>query len=129
MLLSEFIARENRAFALRAVFGTARANGHCHQKAFGAFPDALAMLRRMPDLSAQPIDSSCCGMAGAFGYHQETETMSLAIAEGGLLQAIRAASADDIIVADGPSCRHQISDLSGRYAIHSVSALERALMV
>jgi Fe-S oxidoreductase len=129
MLLSEFIAREKPALALRAVPGTARANGHCHRKAFGAFPDALGMLRRIPDLSAQPIDSSCCGMGGAFGYHWETETMSQAMAEGGLLQAIRAASADDIIVADGPSCRHQISDLSGRCAIHSVRLLERALMV
>ena len=127
MLLSEFIAREKPDLALRALPGTARVHGHCHQKAFGAFPDALAMLRLIPKLSAQPIASSCCGMAGTFGYQAETEATSRAMAEAGLLPAIRAAAAHDFIVADGTSCRHQIRDLSGREAIHSVRLMERAL--
>jgi Fe-S oxidoreductase len=127
MLLSEFIAREKPELALRAVPGTARVHGHCHQKAFGAFPDALAMLRLIPKLSAQPIASSCCGMAGSFGYQAETEATSRAMAEAGLLPAVRAAAAHDYIVADGTSCRHQIRDLSGREAIHSVRLMERAL--
>jgi Fe-S oxidoreductase len=127
MLLSEFIAREKPELALHAVPGTARVHGHCHQKAFGAFPDALAMLRLIPKLSAQPIASSCCGMAGTFGYQAETEATSRAMAEAGLLPAIRAAAAHDYIVADGTSCRHQIRDLSGREAIHSVRLMERAL--
>ena len=127
MLLSEFIAKEKPELALRAVPGTARVHGHCHQKAFGAFPDALAMLRLIPKLSAQPIASSCCGMAGTFGYQAETEATSRAMAEAGLLPAVRAAAAHDFIVADGTSCRHQIRDLSGREAIHSVRLMERAL--
>jgi Fe-S oxidoreductase len=127
MLLSEFIARKKPALALRAVPGTARVHGHCHQKAFGAFPDALAMLRLIPKLSAQPIVSSCCGMAGTFGYQVETEAVSRAMAEAGLLPAVRAAAAHDFIVADGTSCRHQIRDLSGREAVHSVRLMERAL--
>jgi FAD/FMN-containing dehydrogenase/Fe-S oxidoreductase len=127
MLLSEFIAAENPDLALRAVPATARVHGHCHQKAFGAFPDALSMLRRIPGLSAEPIGASCCGMAGTFGYHQETEATSRAMAEGGLLPALRGAAEDDIIVADGTSCRHQIRDLAGREAIHSVRLIERAL--
>lgn len=127
MLLSEFIAAENPVLAMQAVEVTARVHGHCHQKAFGAFPDALAMLRRIPGLTAEPIGASCCGMAGTFGYHQETEAVSRAMAEGGLLPALRAAAEDDIIVADGTSCRHQIRDLAGRAAIHSVRLMERAL--
>jgi FAD/FMN-containing dehydrogenase/Fe-S oxidoreductase len=127
LLLSEFIAREKPPLALRALPGTARVHGHCHQKAFGAFPDALAMLRLIPRLSAQPIASSCCGMAGTFGYQTETEATSRAMAEAGLLPAVRAAAAHDYIVADGTSCRHQIRDLSGRDAIHSVRLMERAL--
>jgi Fe-S oxidoreductase len=127
MLLSEFIAAENPDLALRPLPGTARVHGHCHQKAFGAFPDALAMLRRIPKLSAQPITSSCCGMAGTFGYQAETEATSRAMAEAGLLPAVRAAAAHDFIVADGTSCRHQIRDLSGRQAIHSVRLMEQAL--
>jgi FAD/FMN-containing dehydrogenase/Fe-S oxidoreductase len=127
MLLSEFIAKEKPDLALGAVPGTARVHGHCHQKAFGAFPDALAMLRLIPKLSAQPIASSCCGMAGTFGYQVETEATSRAMAEAALLPAVRAAAAHDFIVADGTSCRHQIRDLSGREAIHSVRLMERAL--
>jgi hypothetical protein len=49
------------------------------------------------------------------------------MAEAGLLPAVRAASADDIIVADGTSCRHQIRDLGGRAALHSIRVLEHAL--
>jgi FAD/FMN-containing dehydrogenase/Fe-S oxidoreductase len=127
MLLSEFIAKEKPDLALGPLPGTARVHGHCHQKAFGAFPDALAMLRLIPKLSAQPIASSCCGMAGTFGYQAETEATSRAMAEAGLLPAVRAAAAHDYIVADGTSCRHQIRDLSGREAIHSVRLMERAL--
>jgi FAD/FMN-containing dehydrogenase/Fe-S oxidoreductase len=127
MLLSEFIAREKPALALGALPGTARVHGHCHQKAFGAFPDALAMLRLIPKLSAQPIVSSCCGMAGAFGYQAETDAASRAMAEASLLPAVREAAAHDFIVADGTSCRHQIRDLSGREAVHSVRLMERAL--
>jgi FAD/FMN-containing dehydrogenase/Fe-S oxidoreductase len=127
MLLSEFVAKEKPQLALGAVPGTARVHGHCHQKAFGAFPDALAMLRLIPKLSAQPIVSSCCGMAGSFGYQAETEATSRAMGESALLPAVRAAAAHDFIVADGTSCRHQIRDLSGREAIHSVRLMERAL--
>ncbi len=127
MLLSEFLAELKPDLALRPMPGTAHVHGHCHQKAFGVFPGTLTMLRRIPELSAEPIASSCCGMAGTFGYQQETEAVSRAMAEGGLLQAIRAAAADDVIVADGTSCRHQIRDLSGRAAIHSVRLMERAL--
>jgi Fe-S oxidoreductase len=127
MLLSEFIIKEKPRLALRALPGIARVHGHCHQKAFGAFPDALAMLRLIPRLSAQPIVSSCCGMAGTFGYQVETEATSRTMAEAGLLPAVRAAAAHDYIIADGTSCRHQIRDLSGREAIHSVRLMERAL--
>jgi Fe-S oxidoreductase len=127
MLLSEFIAKENPVLALRPLPGTARLHGHCHQKAFGAYPDALAMLGLIPKLSVLPIASSCCGMAGTFGYQVETEATSRAMAEAALLPAVRAAAAHDFIVADGTSCRHQIRDLSGREAIHSVRLMERAL--
>ena len=127
LLIGEFLQRHAPKLALRPLAATAHVHGHCHQKAFGAFADGLATLRRIPDLAVTPIASSCCGMAGAFGYGVETQAASLAMAEAGLLPAIRAAAADDIIVADGTSCRHQIADLSGRRAIHSIRLIERAL--
>jgi Fe-S oxidoreductase len=127
MLLTEFLAREKPTLPLTAIDATAHIHGHCHQKAFGAFPDSLATLKTIPGLSAKPINSSCCGMAGAFGYQAETQDASRAMAEAGLLPAVRNAASQDIIVADGTSCRHQIADLSGRQAIHSVRLLDRAL--
>ncbi len=127
VLLSEFLVREGVRLPLRARPGRAHVHGHCHQKSFGAFPDALAALRQVPGLDVQPITSSCCGMAGAFGYQAETQDASAAMAEAGLLPAVRAAGAEDRIVADGTSCRHQISDLSGRRAVHSVVLLDEAL--
>ncbi len=127
MLLSEFLVREKPALALKDLPDTAHVHGHCHQKSFGAFPASVAALRLVPGLTVKPIASSCCGMAGAFGYQTETQEVSKAMAEAALLPAVRAAAADDLIVADGTSCRHQIRDLGGRQAMHSVRVLERAL--
>jgi Fe-S oxidoreductase len=127
MLLSEFLQREKIELKLRPLAMTAHVHGHCHQKSFGAFPAALATLRLVPSLTVQPITSSCCGMAGSFGYEAESQEASQAMAEASLLPAVRQAAAGHLIVADGTSCRHQIRDLGGREAVHSVRVLERAL--
>jgi FAD/FMN-containing dehydrogenase/Fe-S oxidoreductase len=126
-LLSEFLERKKPSLRLRPIDAVAHVHGHCHQKSFGAFPDALAALKRVPDLTVTPITSSCCGMAGPFGYQAESQTASRDMAEAALLPAVRAAAPADLIVADGTSCRHQIADLSGRTAIHSAILLDRAL--
>jgi FAD/FMN-containing dehydrogenase/Fe-S oxidoreductase len=112
---------------LNSIEGTAHVHGHCHQKSFGAFPAALATLRKIPGLEVKPIAASCCGMAGSFGYQAETQKESRAMAEAGLLPAIRAAGPSDRIIADGTSCRHQIADLGERTAVHSVRILAEAL--
>lgn len=127
VLLGEFLARQSEAFSLRPLAGRAHVHGHCHQKAFGAFADTLAALRQVPALEVAPIESSCCGMAGAFGYGAETQEASRAMGESTLAPAVRGAAAADWIVADGTSCRHQIRDLTGRRAVHSVLVLEQAL--
>ncbi|MBZ5631274.1 MAG: hypothetical protein LAO06_20665, partial [Acidobacteriia bacterium] len=72
-------------------------------------------------------DSSCCGMAGAFGYEAEHYEISMKMAERSLLPAVRQASSDALIVADGTSCRHQIEAGAQRAAIHVARVLESAL--
>ncbi len=126
-LLGEYLARTKPALPLQPRATTAHVHGHCHQKSFAAFTPALTALRAIPQLTVKPIASSCCGMAGSFGYQEATQETSRAMAEASLLPAIRAASADDLIIADGFSCRHQISDLSGRKAQHSAAVLAESL--
>ena len=84
-------------------------------------------LRLIPGLEVQTIESSCCGMAGAFGYQAETYEISLAMGELSLLPRVREAAAATLIIADGFSCRHQIRDGTKRAAIHVAEALDRAL--
>lgn len=85
------------------------------------------ILRAIPGLDLRVIESSCCGMSGAFGYAAENIEVSKKMAELSLLPAIRKAGADDLIVADGTSCRHQIHDGAAREAIHVARVLELAL--
>jgi Fe-S oxidoreductase len=115
LLIEEFLAREHRAGRLRlplAALPQSRAlfHGHCHQKAFDAASPALDVLRLIPGLVVEPIESSCCGMAGNFGYEAAHFDVSMRMAELSLLPAVRAASADTLVVADGTSCRHQIDE-------------------
>ena len=66
-------------------------------------------------------------MAGSFGYEAGHFELSVAMAERVLAPRIRAASSNTLIVANGTSCRHQIADVTGRTAVHSVQVLARAL--
>jgi Fe-S oxidoreductase len=86
-------------------------------------------LRLIPGLQVDTVSTSCCGMAGAFGYNAATYEISMKMAEAALLPAVRAAGEDVIIVADGTSCRHQIHDGTRREARHVASVLKSALEI
>ncbi|HSC94256.1 MAG TPA: FAD-linked oxidase C-terminal domain-containing protein [Burkholderiales bacterium] len=131
-LLEEFLAREHDAGRLNLRLAPlpekkALLHGHCHQKAFDAMPAVRKALGLVPGLEVEVIESSCCGMAGAFGYEAAHYDVSMKMAELTLLPRVRKAAAGELIVADGTSCRHQIRDGSGRQAIHVARVLERAL--
>ncbi|TMA12577.1 MAG: FAD-binding oxidoreductase, partial [Deltaproteobacteria bacterium] len=102
-------------------------HGHCHQKALGTMPDVLAALQLVPGLSVELIESSCCGMAGAFGYEAEHYDVSMRMAERSLLPAVRGAPSDAWMLADGTSCRHQIADGAQRDAVHVARIFESML--
>ena len=127
LLFEEFLARENPPLPLRPLPRKALLHGHCHQKAFGVMGDVEAVLARVPELDVAPIESSCCGMAGAFGYAADTAGIARRMGEASLLPAVRAAAPDDIIVADGTSCRHQVAGGAGREALHVARVLQMAL--
>jgi Fe-S oxidoreductase len=132
MLFEEFLAREQQAgrlkLNLRAATQPLLVHGHCHQKAFGAMPPVLEVLRLIPGADVSVIESSCCGMAGAFGYEAAHHDVSMQMAELSLLPAVRARP-DALIVADGTSCRHQIADGAQRQALHVARVLASHLQV
>jgi FAD/FMN-containing dehydrogenase/Fe-S oxidoreductase len=132
VLFEEFLAREAGAgrltLPLAPLHRRALLHGHCHQKAFGAMGAVEAALRLIPDIEVETIESSCCGMAGSFGYHAQTIDTSLAMGELSLLPAVRKAPDDAVLVADGTSCRHQIKDGTGREAVHAARVLERCIV-
>ncbi|WP_235008478.1 FAD-binding and (Fe-S)-binding domain-containing protein [Candidatus Halocynthiibacter alkanivorans] len=131
-MFEEYIAdqKDNPAFnlPLKSPANKVILHGHCHQKAMGVMPAIEQVLDLLPDTVVEKIETSCCGMAGSFGYGAETYETSLKMGELELLPAVRGANADAIIVADGTSCRHQIGDTTEREAIHVARLLEMALM-
>jgi Fe-S oxidoreductase len=131
LLFEEFLVREAEAGRLRLQLGPLAAqalvHGHCHQKSFGAFKPVEQVLRLVPDLNVKTIESSCCGMAGAFGYGADTYRTSIDMAELSLLPAVRQADTTTLIVADGTSCRHQIADGTNRAALHVARVLAMSL--
>jgi Fe-S oxidoreductase len=131
LTFEEFLAREAKAgrvsLPLAPVAPRALVHGHCHQKSFDVLAPVEAVLKLIPGLAVETIESSCCGMAGAFGYGAETIDVSLAMGEISLLPAVRKAPGDALIVADGTSCRHQIHDGAGRDALHVARVLQRSL--
>ncbi|MFK7880173.1 FAD-binding and (Fe-S)-binding domain-containing protein [Roseobacter sp.] len=103
-------------------------HGHCHQKALGVMSSIEKTLSRLPDTEVEIVETSCCGMAGAFGYGIDTHEISRKMAEADLAPAVRKADRDTLIVADGTSCRHQIADMTARKPIHVARLLEMALV-
>ena len=131
-MLEEFLADEAKSGRLELDLKPLRESkallhGHCHQKSFGVVGAVQQVLALVPGLETSLIDSSCCGMAGSFGYDAKHWDVSQAMAEAALLPAVREAGADTLIVADGTSCRHQIKDGAQRKALHVAEVLERAL--
>ena len=132
VLFEEFVAQENNAgrfiLDLQPIhFKKALLHGHCHQKAFATMSSVESTLQLIPGLEVETITSSCCGMAGAFGYRAENYDISMKMGEMALLPAVRDAGADTVLVADGTSCRHQIANGSDRAAVHVARVLESAL--
>ena len=130
LLFEEFIAREAKAGRLRLPLKPLErpllVHGHCHQKAFGTVGSLMDVLKLIPGAQPQLIDSSCCGMAGAFGYEARHHAVSMQMAEAALLPAIRQ-QPDAVLVADGTSCRHQIADGAQRQAVHAAVLLASLL--
>lgn len=130
-MLEELIMQDHHKgqlkWSLSAPASTVLLHGHCHQKALGAFSAVQQCLSLVPDMKVNIVETSCCGMAGAFGYATDTAETSLKMAELDLLPAVRNTDPETLVIADGTSCRHQIADGTERKAIHVAELLAMAL--
>jgi Fe-S oxidoreductase len=101
-------------------------HGHCHQKSTKKDHHAVGVLRRA-GYAVDPLDSTCCGMAGSFGYEAEHYSMSKAIASI-LFDQVDAADGD-VVVAPGASCWSQLAAREGASEPpHPVELLEDAIV-
>ena len=125
-LLSEFLEQKAKHFQLPTLPRKAIIHGHCHHKSVMNMTDEEAVMGRMGIDFYAPAPG-CCGMAGSFGFEKEKYNVSIAIGELELLPAIRKAPSDHLIIADGFSCREQISQCTNRQAVHLAEVIQIAL--
>jgi FAD/FMN-containing dehydrogenase/Fe-S oxidoreductase len=126
-LLSEFIQRYAPKNDIPKLRKKAIVHGHCHHKSLMKMTEEVAILDKLGLDHSQP-ESGCCGMAGAFGFEQgEHFDVAMACGEAKLLPAIEKADDDTLIIADGFSCREQISQDTPRHALHLAQVLKMAL--
>jgi len=127
-LLSEFLEHHAPGYRPPKLEQKILLHRHCHHKTLIRLGDEESLLRKM-GADLQSIDSGCCGMARSFGFTKDKFAVSQAVGERVLLPAVRNASADALIVADGFSCREQIFQVTGRRAIHLAEAVLLAKMI
>ncbi|MFL2765148.1 MAG: FAD-binding and (Fe-S)-binding domain-containing protein [Paracoccaceae bacterium] len=128
MTFEELLSQDKKSLNLKPLKAKALLHGHCHQKAFNVLDSVEEVLTFIDDLKVEKIETSCCGMAGSFGYSKETYDFSMKMAEKDLLPKIREADKNTILIADGTSCRSQIVDGSEREAIHVARLLDQQLL-
>ncbi len=119
-LLEEFILeqiRNNNNIKANKFDQNVLIHGHCHQKSQDRMKGLTNLLSEL-NINNKMIESSCCGMAGSFGYDSKTYEVSKKMANLSLIPAINNSDEKDFIVANGTSCRHQISDLSEKKGKH-----------
>jgi FAD/FMN-containing dehydrogenase/Fe-S oxidoreductase len=125
-LLSEFLETFAKDFPFPRLDRKALLHGHCHHKSLMKMTAEEAVLHRL-GIDFQSPAPGCCGMAGSFGFEPDKYDLSIAIGELELLPAVRQASPDWLIIADGFSCREQIAQGSPRHALHLAEVLQMAI--
>ncbi|MCA9304532.1 MAG: FAD-binding protein [Phycisphaerales bacterium] len=125
--LDAFWGRHPNRANLKEPAGKIYVHGHCHQKALWGEHSAGAIFQRLfPDRTVH-MDTGCCGMAGGFGYMAAKYDLSMKIGSQRLFPQVHSMGADDVLIASGTSCRHQILDGTGCRAMHAIEYLAKLL--
>ena len=126
-LLGEFMTRNGDAKKLPKFRADALMHAHCHHKALIKKAEHEQQLLQTMGVKLTELTDGCCGMAGSFGFEKDKYDISLQVGEHALLPAVRQAGLRTILIADGFSCREQISQLTSRHALHLAEVLKLAL--
>ncbi len=125
--LSEFLEKKVENYQVPQLSSHAIVHGHCHHKSLIKMENEQKILQKM-GLQFEILDSGCCGMAGSFGYERgERYSVSIKVGEEVLMPAVRKTPKETLIIADGFSCRNQISGGSERHAIHMAELIQMAI--
>jgi FAD/FMN-containing dehydrogenase/Fe-S oxidoreductase len=125
-LLSEFLENQAEHFQLPKLKRKALVHGHCHHKSIMKMTPEETVLRKM-GIDFEAPAPGCCGMAGSFGFEKDKYEVSIAVGELELLPAVRKASADCLIIANGFSCREQIAQCTNRQTLHLAEIIQMAM--
>ncbi len=125
LTLPEFLCEVAEGWEPPRLERKAIVHAHCHHEAVMGTDAEVEVLRKL-GLDLDVLDSGCCGMAGSFGFESEHYDVSVAVGERRLLPAVRDAPGDSLIVANGFSCKTQISELTDRRALHTAQVLAMA---
>lgn len=127
MLFEELMLalNEKSALTFKDLPKTAWLHVHCHQKSLAKAPDSVKALQLIPQLKIEYINSGCCGMSGEFGY--KNYDVSKTIAHQILVPTVQKSAQEDLIVAPGTSCRHQLEDFAEKQALHPAEVFNMAL--
>jgi len=121
-LLAGIFEADPLALAVLRPVGEVAVHGHCHAKALSDARHVVDFLDSLPGAAARWLSTGCCGMAGAFGMLKDHRELSHQVADP-LVRAVEALPHEAVVVATGTSCRHQISDLTERRAVHLAELL------
>lgn len=125
-VLSEFLVKKANYHPPRLRM-SGLIHGHCHHKAIIHGVEHEAKLLKDMQMKVRVVPDGCCGMAGSFGFEEHHYDVSAKVGEHALLPAVRAAGLNELIIADGFSCREQISQMSERQALHLAEVLQLAI--
>jgi FAD/FMN-containing dehydrogenase/Fe-S oxidoreductase len=124
--LGEFLMKEAPNYRPPKLHRKGLLHSHCHHKAIMKTRCEEKLLKEV-GIELETPDAGCCGMAGAFGFEADKYEVSIACGERALLPAVRRASKDTLIIADGFSCRNQIAETTDRRALHLAEVLSMAM--
>ena len=123
---AEFLQERGEGWEPPPLHRRAILHGHCHHRATGGVETEQKLLERM-GVEVEKLETTCCGMAGSWGFEEGHHELSMKIGEHSLLPKVRSAPLEALIVADGFSCKTQIEQSGiGRRALHVAEVLQLA---